>query len=77
MPFPSCAGGLQCVSAGGFSVSGAGNVCKPVPRNCCRAQTAECLSCAAGQSIAEFCATQPVSQGLLGRALLSDCPKVF
>merc|ERR1712176_1269170 len=48
--------------------TGCGNACMddpnpPSPRPCCRAMTAQCLSCAAGQTEAEYCKLNPQTVG--------------
>jgi len=41
--------------------------CKPGAKICCKAMTAECLSCSAGSSVEEFCSANPTTSG---------CPKI-
>merc|ERR1719223_1264281 len=52
--------------------------CNEPPRKCCRAMTAECLSCAAGVSEAEYCAANPRTYGcepprMCCMAMISSC----
>ena len=39
---------------------------------CCRALTADCLACAEGVSVAEYCLRRPNTVGCPGKFLLSD-----
>jgi len=58
---PMCA--LIRCEAGTVCIEGKGCVKKPEPPVCCKAMTAQCLSCAAGVSIDEYCKENPRTAG--------------
>ena len=38
----------------------------PEPKVCCKAMTAQCLACFAGQSVEEYCQANPSTSGCPG-----------
>jgi len=53
---------IRC-EAGTVCIEGKGCVKKPEPPVCCKAMTAQCLSCAAGVSVDEYCKENPHTAG--------------
>ena len=57
---------VQCQAGwnlAGADERGCGGTCEKEPKVCCRAMTASCLSCAADQTVAVFCAASPATAG--------------
>jgi hypothetical protein len=70
---PGCA--LMRCEAGTVCIEGKGCVKKPEPV-CCKAMTAQCLSCAAGVSIDEYCRKSPGTAGCKADHPVTTAPPV-